>query len=227
MHDKILEAKGGADSGVVKSSQKWVAPDGSVIAFGKLQELMPTRPIVFPGLPFAFASHFAPAAHDHGMPMTAAASLLALIGIFNVAGTVASGWLTDRGDARRLLAAYFALRGLALLALPLLLTATVQPPLVAFVVVFGLLDVATVPPTIALSRAYFGADAAIVFGWINSAHQVGAGAVAFLGGAARDAFGSYDLVWVGTAALCATAALLSLASPGRREPSPAAGRGRP
>ncbi|MFH9067926.1 MFS transporter [Streptomyces alboflavus] len=172
-------------------------------------------------------THFAPAAHDHGMPMTAAASLLALIGIFNVAGTVASGWLTDRGDARRLLAAYFALRGLALLALPLLLTATVQPPLVAFVVVFGLLDVATVPPTIALSRAYFGADAAIVFGWINSAHQVGAGAVAFLGGAARDAFGSYDLVWVGTAALCATAALLSLASPARREPSPAAGRGRP
>ncbi|MFD0414947.1 MFS transporter [Streptomyces sp. NPDC127108] len=158
-------------------------------------------------------THFAPAAHDHGMPMTAAASLLALIGIFNVAGTVASGWLTDRRDARRLLAAYFAVRGLALLALPLLLTATVQPPLVAFVVVFGLLDVATVPPTIALCRAYFGPDAAVVFGWVNSAHQVGAGAVAFLGGAARDAFGSYDLVWVGTAALCATAALLSLASP--------------
>lgn len=169
-------------------------------------------------------THFAPAAHDHGMPMTAAASLLALIGIFNVAGTVASGWLTDRGDARRLLAAYFALRGLALLALPLLLTATVRPPLVAFVVVFGLLDVATVPPTIALCRAYFGADAAVVFGWVNSAHQVGAGAVAFLGGAARDAFGSYDLVWVGTAALCATAALLSLASPRAGRPQPPSAR---
>ncbi|GGR78509.1 MFS transporter [Streptomyces aureoverticillatus] len=165
-------------------------------------------------------THFAPAAHDHGMPMTAAASLLALIGIFNVAGTVASGWLTDRRDARRLLAAYFAVRGLALLALPLLLTATVQPPLVAFVVVFGLLDVATVPPTIALCRAHFGHDAAVVFGWVGAAHQVGAGAVAFLGGAARDAFGSYDLVWVGTAGLCATATLLSLATPGHRPAGP-------
>lgn len=161
-------------------------------------------------------THFAPAAHDHGMAMTAAASLLALIGVCNVAGTVASGWLTDRCDPRRLLAAYFAVRGVALLALPLLLSATVQPPLVAFAVVFGLLDVATVPPTIALCRAYFGADAAVVFGWVNSAHQVGAGTVAFLGGVARDAFGSYDLVWVGTAALCATAAVLAPASPARR-----------
>ncbi|MVO84733.1 MFS transporter [Streptomyces sp. p1417] len=162
-------------------------------------------------------THFTPAAHDHGMATTAASSLLALVGIFNVAGTVASGWLTDRRDPRRLLAAYFAVRGVALLALPLLLTATVQPPLVAFVVVFGLLDVATVPPTIALCRAHFGADAAVVFGWVNSAHQVGAGAVAFLGGVARDAFGSYDVVWVGTAGLCGAAAMLSLAS---RAPRP-------
>ncbi|MFE5023607.1 MFS transporter [Streptomyces sp. NPDC056656] len=155
-------------------------------------------------------THFAPAAHDHGMPVTVAASLLSLIGIFNVAGTVASGWLTDRADPRRLLAVYYALRGLTLLALPLLLTSAVDAPLVAFTVVFGLLDVATVPPTIALCRAHYGANAPVVFGWVSAAHQVGAGAVAFAGGMARDTFGSYDPVWVGAGALCAGAVLLAL-----------------
>lgn len=57
-------------------------------------------------------THFAPAAHDHGMPVTTASTLLTLIGIFNVVGTIASGRLTDRIYARRLLAAYFLLRGL-------------------------------------------------------------------------------------------------------------------
>ncbi|MFE6755100.1 MFS transporter [Streptomyces sp. NPDC057684] len=161
-------------------------------------------------------THFAPAAHDHGMPVTVAASLLSLIGIFNVAGTVASGWLTDRADPRRLLAVYYALRGLTLLALPLLLTSAVDAPLVAFTVVFGLLDVATVPPTIALCRAHYGTDAPVVFGWVSAAHQVGAGAVAFAGGMARDAFGSYDPVWVGAGALCAGTALLALTVRGPR-----------
>ncbi|QNS05983.1 MFS transporter [Streptomyces xanthii] len=162
-------------------------------------------------------THFAPAAHDHGMPTTVAASLLSLVGIFNVAGTVASGWATDRLDPRRLLAAYYGLRGLTLLALPLLLGAVVDAPLFAFTVVFGLLDVATIPPTLALCRAHFGERAPVVFGWVSAAHQVGAGAVAFAGGAVRDAFGSYDLVWVGVAGLCAVAALLALTVTAGRE----------
>nr|WP_200422932.1 MFS transporter [Streptomyces sp. Y2F8-2] len=155
-------------------------------------------------------THFAPAAHDHGMPVTTASTLLAFIGVFNVMGTIASGWLTDRSDARRLLAACFFLRGLLLVSLPLILTATVDPPMMAFVVLFGLLDLATVPPVIALCRAFYGDDSAIVFGWVNAAHQVGAASASFLGGAARDAFGSYDPVWLSLGAACAAAALLSL-----------------
>ncbi|NKI39781.1 MFS transporter [Streptomyces physcomitrii] len=158
-------------------------------------------------------NHFAPAAHDHGMPVPLAASLLSLVGIFNVAGTVASGWLSDRLDVRRLLASYYALRGLSLCALPLLLSASARPQLLAFMVVFGLLDVATVPPTIALCRERFGADATVVFGWVGAAHQLGAGLLALLGGAARDVFGSYDPMWVATGALCAAAAILALAVP--------------
>lgn len=155
-------------------------------------------------------SHFAPAAHDHGMPMTVAASMLAMIGIFNVVGTISSGWLTDRVDPRRLLCIFFALRGVSLLLLPILMTSTVQPQMIAFVILFGILDVATVPPTIALCREFYGEDSAIVFGWINASHQVGAGLMAFLGGVARDTTGSYTVVWIVAGSLCEAAALIAL-----------------
>ncbi|MGW3242104.1 MFS transporter [Streptomyces sp. NPDC001070] len=166
-------------------------------------------------------THFVPAAHDHGMPVTAAASLLAVIGVFDIAGTVASGWFTDRFSPRRLLAVYYGLRGLSLVFLPVLLGDAVHPPMVLFIVFYGLDWVATVPPTIALCREFYGADSAIVFGWVLASHQVGAALVAFLGGAARDAFGSYNLVWYASGALCAVAALMALAI--RRQATPTAG----
>ncbi|MFC0600440.1 MFS transporter [Streptomyces palmae] len=162
-------------------------------------------------------THFVPAAHDHGMAVTAAAGLLAVIGIFDIAGTIASGWFTDRFDARRLLAVYYALRGMSLMFLPMLLSDTVHPPMIFFIVFYGLDWVATVPPTIALCREQYGEDSAIVFGWVLASHQVGAGLVAYLGGAARDAFGSYDLVWYGAGMLCALAALMALAIRRRTE----------
>ncbi|MFF1492659.1 MFS transporter [Streptomyces sp. NPDC058304] len=155
-------------------------------------------------------THFVPAAHDHGMPVTAAAGLLAVVGVFDVIGTIASGWFTDRFEARRLLAVYYALRGISLLFLPMLLAPSVHPPMVFFIVFYGLDWVATVPPTIALCREHYGEDSAIVFGWVLASHQVGAAVVAFLGGLARDAFGSYDLVWYASGALCAMAALMAM-----------------
>nr|WP_309484324.1 MFS transporter [Streptomyces himalayensis] len=158
-------------------------------------------------------THFVPAAHDHGMPITAAASLLAVIGVFDVVGTVASGWFTDRFDARRLLAVYYALRGISLLFLPMLLAfggPSVRPPMIFFIVFYGLDWVATVPPTLALCREHYGEDSAIVFGWVLASHQVGAALIAFLGGVARDVFGSYDMVWYASGALCAVAALMAL-----------------
>ncbi|MEU1467360.1 MFS transporter [Streptomyces sp. NPDC005761] len=155
-------------------------------------------------------THFVPSAHDHHMPVTAAASLLAVIGVFDIIGTVFSGWLTDRFDARRLLAVYYALRGVSLLFLPVLMQATVEPPMVFFIVFYGLDWVATVPPTLALCREQYGEDSAIVFGWVLASHQVGAALVAFLGGVARDHFGSYNVVWYAAGALCAMAALMAL-----------------
>jgi predicted MFS family arabinose efflux permease len=155
-------------------------------------------------------THFVPAAHDEGMPVPAAASLLAVIGVFDLAGTIASGWFTDRFDARRLLAVYYALRGVSLVFLPLLFAATVHPSMLFFIVFYGLDWVATVPPTMALCRTHFGEDGPVVFGWVLAAHQTGAAVVAYLAGLVRDHTGSYDLAWVASGALCATAALMAL-----------------
>ncbi|WP_435807915.1 MFS transporter [Streptomyces cyaneofuscatus] len=154
-------------------------------------------------------SNWAPAAHDHGMRVTAAASLLSLIGVFSALGALLSGWLTDRFDPRRLLTVCFALRALTLLALPVLFSSAVTAPMLLFVFVYGLVDVATVPPVIELCRRAYGTDGPIVFGWANAAHQLGAGASAFLGATARDVFGTYDVVWVALSAGCLVAALLA------------------
>ncbi|SFN73399.1 Sugar phosphate permease [Streptomyces sp. cf124] len=161
-------------------------------------------------------SNWAPAAHDHGMRATAAASLLSLIGVFSALGAVFSGWLTDRFDPSRLLSAYFAVRALTLLALPMVFSSTVTPTMIVFVVVYGLVDVATVPPVIALSDRVYGENGPIVFGWVNSAHQLGAGASAFLGATARDLFGAYDVVWTSLSAVCLAASLLAVVVRGPR-----------
>ncbi|MFJ4708963.1 MFS transporter [Streptomyces anulatus] len=154
-------------------------------------------------------SNWAPAAHDHGMRATAAASLLSLVGIFSALGALLAGWLTDRFDPRRLLTVCFAVRALTLLALPLVFAAEVTAPMLLFVAVYGLVDVATVPPVIELTRRVYGEDGPVVFGWTNAAHQLGAGASAYLGATARDVLGTYDVVWAALAAGCLAAALLA------------------
>ena len=154
--------------------------------------------------------HFMPAAHDHGMPVTTAATLLALVGVFDLVGTIGSGWLTDRFDPRLLLGAYYGLRGVSLALLVPLFGADLNASVLAFVIFYGLDGVATVPPTLALTREAFGAAAPIVFGWIFASHQLGASFAALVAGLARDALGSYDAAWYGGAALCVVGAALSL-----------------
>ena len=156
------------------------------------------------------AVHFVPAAHDHGMATTTAAWLLAVVGIFDVVGTVLSGWLTDRWDPRMLLLGYYALRGVGLMTLPALLGPRPEPSIWLFIVIYGLDWVATVPPTVALCRDRFGADVgAIVFGWIFAAHQFGAALAAWGAGLIRDTSGSYGPAFWTAAILCLVAAGMS------------------
>ena len=157
-------------------------------------------------------THFIPAAHDHGMPQTTAAGLLALIGVFDMAGTIASGWLTDKVDPRWLLFGYYGLRGLSLLAVPTLLGPDVQPNLFLFIVFYGLDWVATVPPTIALCRRHFGvARSGVVFGWVFASHMVGAGVAASYAGWVRSSTGDYLNAWLTAGGLCVVAAFACLA----------------
>jgi len=153
-------------------------------------------------------THFVPMAHDHGMPATTAASLLAVVGIFDIVGTIGSGWLSDRMDARVLLFVYYGLRGVSLLAGPAVMGSHVDPPLMFFIVFYGLDWVATVPPTVALCRQQFGtARSSVVFGWVFAGHMIGAGIAAEYAGLVREATGSYAQAWWTAGALCLLAAV--------------------
>ncbi len=165
-------------------------------------------------------THFVSAAHDHGMPHTTAAGLLALVGVFDVAGTVFSGWLTDRVRPQLLLGAYYVLRGLSLLLLPHLFAPHVEPSMWVFILFYGLDWIATVPPTVALCREHFGLSGPVVFGWVFASHQVGAAVAAVGAGAIRDHFGAYQLAWYIAGALCVVAAAMSVSI--RRRPVPVA-----
>lgn len=151
-------------------------------------------------------THFLSAAHDHAFTAATAAGYLALIGGFDVIGTIASGVLTDRFDPARLLLAYYALRGVSLLVLDPAL-ANGGFGLAGFMVFYGLDWVATVPPTVALCVRRFGNDRGpLVYGWVFAGHQVGAAIAAWGAGLLRDATGSYATSFMIAGAACLLAA---------------------
>ena len=148
-------------------------------------------------------THFIPAAHDHGMGEVTAASLLALVGVFDVVGTIFSGWLTDRYDPRKLLFVYYFFRGLSLFLLPSILFATVHPSTLVFVIFYGLDWVATVPPTVLLCRQVLGPQLTpVVYGWVFAAHQIGGSAAAFGAAVLHTKFGDYATAFYISGFMC-------------------------
>jgi predicted MFS family arabinose efflux permease len=133
------------------------------------------------------------------------AELLAVMGIFDIFGTTASGWLTDRYSSRHLLWAYYTLRGLSLLYLPVAL-ASGATNLGWFAVVYGLDWIATVPPTVRLTSEAFGREnTGVIYGWIGASHQLGASMAAFGAGAIRTLAGDYRLAFWIAGTLCVLA----------------------
>lgn len=146
---------------------------------------------------------------DMGIAPVQAAGLIALMGVFDLVGTTASGWLTDRFDPRKLLFVYYALRGISLMLLPYTDFSVVS--LSVFAVFYGLDWIATVPPTLRLANDAFGdRDAPVVFGWIAAGHQLGAASAAFMGGYMREDTGSYLMAFVIAGFTGIIAAVISL-----------------
>jgi len=154
-------------------------------------------------------THMIALCHDHGMEAVAAGGLLAIMGFFDLVGTTASGWLTDRIDPRKLLFAYYGLRGLSLIYLPFANFTFFGLSL--FAVFYGLDWIATVPPTLAIANRAFGIrKAPILVGWISASHQIGAASAAFFAGASRTATGSYLDSFVVAGFVAVGAAFLAL-----------------
>ncbi|MDE2367728.1 MAG: MFS transporter [Burkholderiales bacterium] len=156
-------------------------------------------------------THFISLCADYGLAPVPAASVLAMIGAFDFVGTIASGWLTDRYDARRLLFWYYGLRGLSLLWLPH--SDFTIYGLSLFAMFYGLDWVATVPPTMRLANQSFErARVPMIFGWVFAAHQLGGAVAAYGGGLSRTVLASYSpaLYTAGVACLCAAAAVISI-----------------
>jgi predicted MFS family arabinose efflux permease len=171
-------------------------------------------------------THLIPHAMDQGLSAVAAATTLAMMGVLDIAGTLGSGWLSDRYDKRVLLAAYYGLRGLSLLYLPY---ADDLTTLALFGVVYGLDWIATVPPTVGLATDMFGARSGpILFGWVFFGHQVGAALAAYGGGLLRVWLGTYHVAFTtaGLLALGAAGLVLTIRQ-GQRPGSTAASRQTP
>ncbi|WP_225772684.1 MFS transporter [Inquilinus sp. Marseille-Q2685] len=166
-------------------------------------------------------THLIAACMDQGIPATTGALLLAAMGIFDLIGTTASGWLSDRYSSRWLLFWYYGLRGLSLVYLPF--SGFSFYGLSVFAVFYGLDWIATVPPTLKLTTDAFGKDdAPVVFGWIAAAHQVGAATAAFGAGVIRTAMDGYLLAFLIAGVICVGTAFMVLAI--GRGSRPAAGR---
>lgn len=144
-----------------------------------------------------------------GLPAQWAGWSLAIIGLFNIFGSVAMGWAVSRWRMKSLLSLVYAARGLAVLAF--LLAPKTGPVVLVFAAVMGATFLSTVPPTAGLVARFFGAgNMATLFGIVMLTHQIGGFLGAWLGGRVFDATGTYDWVWYIDIVLAAGAALIHL-----------------
>ena len=155
-------------------------------------------------------THFISLCGDAGLGPVPAASVLAMMGAFDLVGTILSGWLSDRYDNRKLLFWYYSLRGLSLLWLPY--SEFTLYGLSLFAMFYGLDWIATVPPTVRLAAATFGKEkAGMVFGWVFAAHQLGAAVAAFGAGQVRTLLLTYNPALFAAGAACLVAAMMVMA----------------
>ena len=164
-------------------------------------------------------THFISLCGDNGMTAVPAASVLSMMGAFDLIGTTLSGYLSDRYDNRKLLFWYYGLRGLSLFWLPYSTFSLYG--LSVFAMFYGLDWIATVPPTVKLAAQEFGKErAGMIFGWVFAAHQLGAAVAAYGAGLTRTLLLTYNpaLFTAGAACLFAAALVMMIRLSGRAPP---------
>ncbi len=147
------------------------------------------------GLHVSFLTvHLPGFANSCGLPLYVGAGAISLIGLFNIAGSLISGELTQRWRRRELLVAIYAARGVLMTGFMMVEKTTLT--VMVFSALMGILWLSTVPPTVALCARNWGTHwLATIFGMVFLGHQVGGFAGAYLGGLVFDRTGSYDLMW--------------------------------
>ena len=138
-------------------------------------------------------THLVPHALDNKFETVIISTAVATMGTMNVVGTLFSGWLADRVDPRKLIAAVFTLRGLSLFYLTFVDS---TQGLFIFTVIYGLDWFATVPPVVMIAGQTFGKQSiGRIYGWIFLSHQIGGSAMAYAGGLLYDYVGNYELAF--------------------------------
>ena len=155
------------------------------------------------------ATHLPGVIASCGLPLQFGAWSLALLGLFNIVGSVAVGWAIGRWRMKSLLSLVYATRAIAVLLF--LLAPKTGAVVLAFAAVMGLTFLSTVPPTAGLVAKFFGlGNMATLFGVVMLSHQVGGFLGAWLGGRVFEATGSFDWIWYVDIVLAVGAALLNL-----------------
>jgi predicted MFS family arabinose efflux permease len=131
---------------------------------------------------------------DRGLDIAIGGWVIAIIGLFNIVGSLTSGWLSGRVPKRYILSTIYLARAISIVlfvTLPLSNTSALL-----FGVITGLTWLSTVPPTSGLVVVMFGTRwLATLFGFAFFSHQVGGFLGVWLGGLAFERTGSYDIVW--------------------------------
>ena len=155
------------------------------------------------------ATHLPGVIASCGLPVQFGAWSLAMLGLFNIVGSVAIGWAVGRWRMKSLLSLVYLARAVAVAAF--LLAPKTGATVLIFAAVMGLTFLSTVPPTAGLVAKFFGtANMAMLFGIVMLTHQAGGFLGAWLGGKVFEATGSYDWIWYIDIVLAVGAALIHL-----------------
>ena len=155
------------------------------------------------------ATHIPTYMADKGLPDWTPAMVLALIGVFNMAGTITSGYLATRYSKKKILSAIYLLRGVSIIYFIFLPPSIFNS--VVFGVTFGFLWLSTVPPTNGIVAHIFGTKyVGMLYGIVFVSHQIGSFLGAYLGGVFYELNGNFDYAWYGSIALSIFAGLIHL-----------------